>query len=114
MCLMRDNQRLDTDLKKRSESIGNRSRISIRRSSSDTTVCTDEGSSLSVTRFPELMPSSPVTTSEPSGSSEKDPGMVSMKKGETCKNQNRVSNKLSEPKNDIKCFLGQFYKKCPK
>ncbi|GKE20453.1 hypothetical protein Tco_1431965 [Tanacetum coccineum] len=56
--------------------MGNRSKILIRRSSSDTTACADKRSSLLVMRFPELLPSSPVTTS--SESSEKDPGVVPM------------------------------------
>lgn len=56
---------MDTDLHRKSEITGNRSKISIKRSSLDTTVCTDEGRS------------SAVTTSERNGSSDKVLGLVS-------------------------------------
>ena len=49
---MRDNQRLDTDLKRRREISGNRSKISIKRSSVDSSLLADaEDSSSPVSLF---------------------------------------------------------------
>ena len=45
MFLMRDCQSLDTDLNNRSESVGNRRKISLRRPSIDKTLCTEKGKS---------------------------------------------------------------------
>ena len=74
--VMRDSQCLDTLLKRFSEINGNKSKISIKRSSLDKTLCTDEGSLLfEIKAFLDALPSS----SSPVSAFDEPPTVVSMK-----------------------------------